>query len=173
MVWNQVLYFISLMQSRLMIQGFNQGGQRALSKVHIDLYIDDMESSILLHVIDARITYNILLGHPWIYKNMVVPSILHQCFKYYKNGEVRRVMVDTNPFNEAESHYADAKFYFEAITDDEIQVKVDSENQLKEELGKKGIEPSREAHSFSTESGEEKKKVQKQHNNPMQTTSKL
>ena len=68
-------------------------------------------------------------------------------------------MVDTNPFNEAESHYADAKFYFEATIDDEIQVEVNSENQHKKELSKKEIEPSREAHSSLIESGEEKKEV--------------
>ena len=69
-----------------------------------------MESSALVHVIDVRTTYNILLGHPLIHKNMVVPFMLHQCFKYYKNGEVRKVVVDTNPFNEAESHYIDLSF---------------------------------------------------------------
>ena len=53
-----------LLQSRLMIQGFNQGDQRALGKVHLDMYMDGMESSALVHVIDARTTYNILLGHP-------------------------------------------------------------------------------------------------------------
>ena len=79
-----------------------------------------MESSALLHAIDAMTTYNILLGRPWIHENMVVLSILHRYFKYYKNGKVRRVMADTNPFNEAESHYVDAKFYFEAIIDYEI-----------------------------------------------------
>ena len=90
-----------------------------------------MESSALLHVINARTTYNILLVHPWIRENMVVPSTLHQCFKDYKNGEVRRVMSDTNPFNEVESYYADAKFYFETTIDDKIKVEVDSENQHK------------------------------------------
>ena len=88
-----------------MIQGFNQGGQKAIGKVRIDLYIDGMKASVILHVIDMRTTYNILLGHPWIHENMVVPSTLHQCFKYYKNGKVRRIMTGTNPFNESESHY--------------------------------------------------------------------
>ena len=67
-----------------------------------------MESSALLHFIDAKTTYNILLGRPLIHENMMVPSTLHQCFKYYKNDEVRRVMADTNPFNEVKLHYADA-----------------------------------------------------------------
>ena len=101
--------------------------------------MDGMESSALVHVIDARTTYNILLGRPWIHENMVVPSTLHQCFKYYKNGEVRKVLADTNPFNEAESHYVDAKFYFEVTINDEVLVEDDR---------KKGKGLFNEVHSF-------------------------
>ena len=136
-----------LLQSWLMIQGFNQGSQRALGKVHLDMYMDGMESSALVHVIDARTTYCL------IYENMVVYSMLHQCFKYYKNGEVRKVMADTNPFNEAESHYADAKFYFEVTIDDEVPVEDDSKKR-------KGL--FNEVHSSSTEDPKEKSKTQKQ-----------
>ena len=37
-------------------------------------------------------------------------------------------MAYINPFNEAELHYENAKFYFEAIINDKIQVEVDLEN---------------------------------------------
>ena len=53
-----------LSQSQLMIQGFNRDGQRALGKVRLELLIDGMESNALFHVIDAKTTYNILLGRP-------------------------------------------------------------------------------------------------------------
>lgn len=49
-----------------------------------------------------------LLGRPWLYENGVVPSTLHQCFKYCRNGVVRKVIADDKPFTEA--HFADAKF---------------------------------------------------------------
>ncbi|KAA0042178.1 gypsy-like retrotransposase [Cucumis melo var. makuwa] len=67
-------------------------------------------ASALFHVIDSRTTYKLLLGRPWIHGNGVVTSILHQCFKFYQDG-VNKVEVDSNPFSEVESHFADAKFY--------------------------------------------------------------
>ncbi|KAG9458163.1 hypothetical protein H6P81_002671 [Aristolochia fimbriata] len=72
-----------LQASSLMIQGFNQEGQRALGTIRLELQIGDMTSHVLFHVIDARTSYNILLGRPWLHNNKVVPSTLHQCAKYY------------------------------------------------------------------------------------------
>ncbi|KAL0411441.1 UNVERIFIED_CONTAM: hypothetical protein Slati_3733800 [Sesamum latifolium] len=102
-----------LSNSRLMIQGFNQGGQRVIGVIRMELLIDDMVSTALFHVIDAKTSYNMLLGRPWLHENAVVPSTLHQCFKYCRNGIVKKVLNDSKPFTEAESHFADAKYYIE------------------------------------------------------------
>ena len=51
-----------LSPSRLMIQGFNQGGQRVVGVLRLNLLIDDMTSSALFHIIDAKNSYNMLLG---------------------------------------------------------------------------------------------------------------
>ncbi|TYJ96836.1 ty3-gypsy retrotransposon protein [Cucumis melo var. makuwa] len=58
----------------------------------------------------SRTTYKLLLGRPWIHGNGVVILTLHQCFKFYQDG-VKKVEADSNPFSEAESHFAYAKFY--------------------------------------------------------------
>ena len=50
-----------LLPSKLMIQGFNQGGQRAIGKIRLHMLIGEMESSVLFHVIDAKTTYKVLL----------------------------------------------------------------------------------------------------------------
>ncbi|KAL0455756.1 UNVERIFIED_CONTAM: hypothetical protein Slati_0914800 [Sesamum latifolium] len=71
-----------LTSSRLMIQGFNQGGQRALGIIRMNLLMEDIFSTALFHVIDAKTSYNMLLGRPWLHENDVVPSTWHQCFKY-------------------------------------------------------------------------------------------
>ncbi|KAM1247800.1 hypothetical protein ACFX2J_043698 [Malus domestica] len=57
--------------------------------------IGELKSSTIFHVIDARTSYGLLLGRPWIHKNGVV------------------IYDDTKPFTEAESHFADAKFYID------------------------------------------------------------
>ncbi|KAL0358237.1 UNVERIFIED_CONTAM: hypothetical protein Scaly_1509400 [Sesamum calycinum] len=102
-----------LSNSRLMIQGFNQGGQRAVGIIRMQLTMEDMVSNALFHVIDAKTSYNMLLSRPWLHENAVVPSTWHQCFKYCRNGIVKKVLGDNKPFTEAESHFADAKYYIE------------------------------------------------------------
>ncbi|KAM1087923.1 hypothetical protein ACFX2B_013260 [Malus domestica] len=98
--------------SRLLIQGFNQGGQRAIGMIQVEMTIGELKSSMIFHVIDARTFYGLLLGRPWIHANGVVPSTLHQCLKFYRKG-VKVIYGDTKPFTKAESHFANAKFYMD------------------------------------------------------------
>ncbi|KAK4394186.1 hypothetical protein Sango_1889400 [Sesamum angolense] len=95
-----------------MIQGFNQGGQRAIGSIRMQLTMEDMVSSALFLVIDAKTSYNMLLGRPWLHENAVVPSTWHQYFKYCRNGIVKKVLGDNKPFIKVESHF-DAKYYIQ------------------------------------------------------------
>ena len=104
-----------------MIQGFNQDGQRAIGKIRLDMLIGDMESSALFHIIDVRTSYKLLLGRTWLHEYGVVPSTYHQCFKYFQDGKIKRVMADDKPFIEAESFFTDAKFYLKDDTLNRIQ----------------------------------------------------
>ena len=115
-----------LSHSRLVIQGFNQGGQRAIGLIHLELIIGELKSNVLFHVIDAKTTYNMLLGRPWIHENGIVPSTLHQCFKFFQNG-IKKVDADLKPFAETEAHFADAKFYAkEDISSEVLPVEIPS-----------------------------------------------
>ncbi|XP_070026125.1 uncharacterized protein [Nicotiana sylvestris] len=100
-----------LSESRVMIQGFNQGGQRAIGAIKLGITIEDMQSSAWMHVIDAKTSYNVLLGRPWIHKNKVVSSTYHQYLKYYEGEVEKKIVANDEPFTEAESHFVDAKFY--------------------------------------------------------------
>ncbi|KAL0453818.1 UNVERIFIED_CONTAM: hypothetical protein Slati_1359900 [Sesamum latifolium] len=103
-----------------MIQDFNQGGQRAVGIIRLQLTMEDMVSTALLHVIDAKTSYNMLLGRPWLHENIVVPSTWYQCFKYCRNGIVKKVLGDSKPFTEAESHFTDAKYYIEGAKKEKV-----------------------------------------------------
>ncbi|KAL0457876.1 UNVERIFIED_CONTAM: hypothetical protein Slati_0414800 [Sesamum latifolium] len=96
-----------------MIQGFNQGGQRVVGIIRLQLTMEDMVLTVLFHVIDANTSYNMLLSRPWLHENAVVLSTWYQCFKYCRNGIVKKVLGDSKPFTEAESHFDDAKYYIE------------------------------------------------------------
>ena len=78
--------------------------------IRLELVTSKLSSNTLFHVSDAKTSYNILLGRPWLHENGVIPSTLHQCFKFYKGG-VKKVEPDTKPFTEVKSYFADAKFY--------------------------------------------------------------
>ena len=80
--------------------------------IRVEMTIGELKSSTIFHVIDARTSYNMLLGRPWIHGNKVVSSTLHQCLKFYLEG-VKVIQGDTKPFTEAESYFADAKFYMD------------------------------------------------------------
>ncbi|KAL0325289.1 UNVERIFIED_CONTAM: hypothetical protein Sradi_5098200 [Sesamum radiatum] len=58
-------------------------------------------------------TYNLLLERSWLHENGVVPSIVHRCFKYIKNGEIVKVDADMKSFTKAESYFAKAKLYLD------------------------------------------------------------
>jgi hypothetical protein len=64
------------------------------------------------------------------------PQRPHQCFKYCQDGQVRKIVVNKDPFTIIEAHFADAKFYFKSIMMKELRSppyhpkegKVDSKN---------------------------------------------
>ena len=84
------IFLDELLPSKLMIQGFNQCGQRAIGKIRLQMLIGEMESSALFHVIDAKTTYKLLIRRPWLHEYGVVPSTYHQCFKYFQDGQVKK-----------------------------------------------------------------------------------
>ncbi|XP_060194995.1 uncharacterized protein LOC132624194 [Lycium barbarum] len=81
-----------------MIQGFNQGGKRAIGVVKLEINMG---------------------GHD---ENKVVPSTYHQCFKYLENGVQKKIVANDEPFVETEAHFADAKFYLKNCVSKEFKV---------------------------------------------------
>ena len=82
-----------LSRSHLLIQGFNQGRQRAMGIIRVEMTICELKSSTLFHVIDVRTSYSLLLGRPWIHENGVVPSTSSSMLKVLlrmSKGDTRR-----------------------------------------------------------------------------------
>jgi len=61
--------------------GFNANGMRPMGKIKLKCQIGDLKSEVTCCVIDADTSYNLLLGRPWIHRNSIVPSTLHQVMK--------------------------------------------------------------------------------------------
>ncbi|XP_075084754.1 uncharacterized protein LOC142168006 [Nicotiana tabacum] len=95
----------------------------------LGIFIDELSKN-------AKTSYNLLLGRPWIHENEVVSSTLHQCLKYRRDGEIVKIDADINPFTETESYFADAKFYLDSCEPsvekpssiDKVDTKTDKEH---------------------------------------------
>ena len=78
----RLLYFLRISLNRLlarttMIYGFNAGSSHPLGKIRLRCRIGDLKSEVTCHIIDANMSYNLLLGRPWIHANWIAPSALH------------------------------------------------------------------------------------------------
>ena len=71
------------------------------------------------HVINAEVSYHVLLGCPWLHKHCLIPSMFHQCIKRRLNGRPVRILANHNPFSQREVNFAETIFYDELEPDDE------------------------------------------------------
>src|SRR3954468_19750820 len=112
-----------------------------MGKIKLRCQIRDLKLEVTVYVIDAGTSYNILLGRPWIHKNHIVPSTLHQVMKYVDaQGQVCTLVAEQRHFKGVENYFTDALLYQDAH---EVVA------QHKEEL-KLGNEADRESISESS-----------------------
>jgi len=57
-----------LSKSRTMMQGFNLESQCAIGMIRVELIMGDLTTSSILYVIDAKTSYRLLLGRPWLHE---------------------------------------------------------------------------------------------------------
>ena len=74
----------------------------------------DLSTSSIFYVIDAKTSYRLLLGQPWLHEHDFVAFTLHQCLKYYRDGK-KKINRDVKPFTKVESHFADARLFKEGV----------------------------------------------------------
>ena len=82
-----------LSATQITIYGFNANCMRPMGKIKLKCQIGDLRSEVMCYVINVDTLYNLLLGRPWIHRNSIVPSTLHQVMKYVdENGRVRTLI---------------------------------------------------------------------------------
>src|SRR5438445_1028897 len=75
------------------IFGFNANSTRPTGKIKLRCHMGDLKIEVTVYVIDAVTSYNLLLRCPWIYRNHIVPSTLHQVMNYVDaQGQVRTLV---------------------------------------------------------------------------------
>src|SRR4051812_6393781 len=77
------------------IFGFNVNSTRPMGKIKIRYQIGDLKLEVTCYIIDAETSYNLLLGRPWIHKNHIILSTLHQLMKHVDaQGQVRTLVAE-------------------------------------------------------------------------------
>ena len=71
------------------------------------------------HVINAKVSYHVLLGRSWLHKHRIIPFTYHQCIKVRLNGRPVKIPANRNPFSQGEVNFAEIMFYDELEPDDE------------------------------------------------------
>ena len=71
------------------------------------------------HVINAEVSYHLLLGCSWLHKHQLIPSTYHQCIKGRLNERPVRIPANHNPFSQGEVNFTETMFYNELEPDDE------------------------------------------------------
>jgi len=82
-----------LSAAQTFIYGFNANGTLPMGKIKLRCQIGDLKSELMCYVIDVDMRYNLLLGRPWIHRNSIVQSTLHQVMKYADEWERVRTLI--------------------------------------------------------------------------------
>ena len=81
----------------------------------VKLVMGGLSMSSIFYVIDAKTSYELLVGQPSLHEHGIVTFTLYQCLKYYWGGE-RKINGNVKPFTIAESHFTDIRFFEEDDT---------------------------------------------------------
>lgn len=71
---------------KMVLKLFNEQGKRALGSFTLLLQLDGWKIEKKFHIIEINTSFNVLLGKPQIHENNMVPSSLHQYFKFVRSG---------------------------------------------------------------------------------------
>ncbi|XP_070004921.1 uncharacterized protein [Nicotiana sylvestris] len=74
-------------KNSIFVWGFDGGGKDSVGDIVLELTIRPVEFTMEFQVLDIAVSYNLLLGRPWIHAAKAVPSTLHQVAKFEWDGQ--------------------------------------------------------------------------------------
>ncbi|XP_070009919.1 uncharacterized protein [Nicotiana sylvestris] len=69
-------------KNSICVRGFDGGGKDSVGDIVLELTIGLVEFTMEFQVLDVAVSYNLLLGRPWIHAAKAVLSTLHQMVKF-------------------------------------------------------------------------------------------
>ena len=101
---------------------FGRRGEYTASHIQLWLKVGPIASLAHFHLVKTKVSYHILLGRPWLYKQRLVPSTYHQCVKGRLNDRMIQIAANPSPFEQAEAHLVETMFYDEWVPSNESSV---------------------------------------------------
>ncbi|GLJ33105.1 hypothetical protein SUGI_0666270 [Cryptomeria japonica] len=84
--------------NKITIKAYDDEERSSKGTVTLPLKVGPVIKDVVCQVLNLDLTYNILLGHPWIHEMRAVPSTYHRCIKFPHNRVEVTVKADPNPF---------------------------------------------------------------------------
>ena len=94
-----ILHLIELIKSQLClvaltVSGYYNNKKMALGKITIGVTIGPLQTNTELIIVDASISYRLILGRQWIEEIKAVTSPRHQCMKFSHQGKIIKILGD-------------------------------------------------------------------------------
>ena len=102
-----------LVRQPISVNGFSHSSTKTIGRVNVDLKIGPIRGPVTFHVIDALVSYHLLIGRKWLHDHNLIPSTLHQCMKGHWNGKDAFIPATKNSFEHDESYFIESTFFDE------------------------------------------------------------
>lgn len=83
-------------KKKITIKAYDEAERSSKGTMVLPIRIGPVEKDTLCQVLDLNLSYNILLGRPWIHKMQAVPSFYHQCVKFPHEGKEITIIADSS-----------------------------------------------------------------------------
>ena len=105
--------FRYLVKPPIAVNSFIESFAMTMGYVKVSFKVRPIHGFTTFHVIDAPVSYHLLIGRTWLHEYNIISSTQHQCMKGYLNGSDILIHATKNPFNCNELHFAEAAFFYE------------------------------------------------------------
>lgn len=85
-------------KKKITIKAYDDEERSYEGTVILPIRVDPMQRDTMCQVFNIDLTYNIILGHPWIHEMQAVPFAYHKYLKFPYNRQEISISIDTNPF---------------------------------------------------------------------------
>lgn len=85
-------------EKKITIKAYDEEEHSSKGIVILPIRVGPLQKDTSCQVLDLDLSYDILLGRPWIHDIQVVPSTYNQCLKFPYNGKEISISADSNPF---------------------------------------------------------------------------